>query len=188
MRLICVMRQSIRGERVRKLVGHKKLDALYSSLGPEAAQLALFLTGDPSLAEEIAQESFVRSAVRLQDLRSEGSFRAYLRRTVINMTKSHFRRQQTERRNLPRIESMARVAQASSGDFVSDYERQDVLKTALYLLPQRQREAVVLRYCMDLSVPEIADVLGASDKAVESLIQRGRVALRSHLGGSDVDY
>jgi RNA polymerase sigma factor (sigma-70 family) len=74
-----------------------KLEALYLRHGPAALRLAYLLTGDRELAEDIAQEAFVRVARRLSGLRDVDSFRWYLRRTVVNLANSQLRRRRVER-------------------------------------------------------------------------------------------
>ena len=61
--------------------------------------------------------------------------------------------------------------------------RQDALHAALRLLPERQRQAVVLRHIEGLSNPEIAEILSISVEAVESLTSRARAGLKATLAG-----
>lgn len=74
-----------------------RLAALYEAHAPEAARLAYLLTGDRALAEDVVHQAFVRLLGRFRDLRHPEAFRAYLRTTVVNMTRSHFRRRRVER-------------------------------------------------------------------------------------------
>src|SRR5581483_8732478 len=78
-----------------------KLESVYRSHGAEALRLAYLLTGDRELAEDLAQEAFVRVARRIGGLRNDDSIRWYLRRTVINLANSHLRRRRVERSHLP---------------------------------------------------------------------------------------
>lgn len=156
--------------------GSGRLEDLYSACGPEAGRLALLMTGDRELAADIAQEAFIRAAGRFQDLRSKDSFRAYLRTTVVNLTKSHFRHVAVERKHLARV---AGFAEPSLGQ--TDLGDRDLVEGALQTLPHRQRAAVVLRYCMDLSLKGTAEALGTTEKAVESLLYRGLATLRTEL-------
>ena len=58
--------------------------------GAEALRLAYLMTGDRALAEDVAQEAFVRLLKRFNDLRNPDAFRAFLLRTVVALIKSHF--------------------------------------------------------------------------------------------------
>lgn len=72
---------------------------------------------------------------------------------------------------------------ASVVDRMQDDARKDALQVALSKLPDRQREAVILRHIEELSNPEIAGVMGISVEAVESLTARGKRALTAILAG-----
>lgn len=158
-------------------LGRVRFEELYRAHGEEALRLAYVLTRDRALSEDVAQEAFVRLLGRFQDLRNPDAFRAYLLRTVVNITRSHFRRLRRERAH----------GSAESGRQTEepvDVGSRDELWDALRRLPERQRTALVLRYCQDLSEQQAADVMGASAKAVKSLIGRGLARLRSQQGVS----
>src|SRR5437588_487857 len=74
-----------------------RLGELYARHAPDAARLAYLLTGDRALAEDLVQEAFVRMFGRFRDLRNPEAFGAYLRKTVVNLSRSHFRRLKVER-------------------------------------------------------------------------------------------
>src|SRR5688500_9280891 len=71
-------------------------ETLYARHAPDAARLAYLLTGDRALAEDIVQDAFVKMFGRFRDLRHPDAFGAYLRKTVVNLTRSYFRRRGLE--------------------------------------------------------------------------------------------
>ena len=79
-----------------------RLAELYGRHAAEAIRLAYMLTGDRLLAEDLVQDAFVKLAGRLAHLRDPEAFDAYLRRTVVNLTNSYFRRKRLERAYLRR--------------------------------------------------------------------------------------
>src|SRR6058998_3162610 len=79
-----------------------RLGELYLRHAHDAVRLAYLLTGDRALAEDLVQDAFVRLAGRLVHLRDPCAFDAYLRRTVVNLSRSHFRRKKVERAYLQR--------------------------------------------------------------------------------------
>ena len=85
-------------------VGYREgsLEDLYVRSAPGAVRLAFLLTSDPALAEDIAQDAFIKVAGRFHHLRSPGSFDAYLRKTVVNLCMSQHRRRRVERAYLAR--------------------------------------------------------------------------------------
>lgn len=148
-----------------------RFEELYAAHGRDALRLAYLLTGNAADAEDVAQEAFVRLLGKFADLRKPEAFRTYLMRTVTNLVRSRIRHATVERRH-----AGALVARDAVG--APDLGRRDELAAALARLPHRQRAAVVLRYCEDLSEQQTADVLGTSVKAVKALVTRGLAALR----------
>ena len=147
----------------------------------DAVRLAYLLTGDGHLAEDLTQDAFVRSFGRFQDLRRPEAFASYLRRTVVNLSADHFRRLQRERAHSDR----ERRREAEEDVHLSRVDARDELLHALQALPPRQRAAVVLRHCEGLPEQEVADVLGTSVGAVNSLVMRGLTTLRGQMRGGD---
>ena len=157
--------------------GAARLEELYIAHAPSATRLAYLLTGDQNLAEDLTQDAFVKLAGRFRDLRNPDAFQAYLRRTVINLATSHWRRLRTERAY---VDKQGGTAPADT-NYLPDVEGRDELWRALRKLPPRQRAAIVLRYYGDLSEQQTADALQVSVGAVKSLVSRGMDRLREHM-------
>jgi RNA polymerase sigma-70 factor (sigma-E family) len=151
-----------------------RLGELYAAHAGEAIRLAYLLTGDRALAEDLAHEAFVRMFGRFRDLRQPEAFRAYLRTTVVNLSRSHFRRIRVERAFLARAASEPAPAEAEP------HERTEMWE-ALATLTPRQRAAIVLRYYEDLTEAQTADVLRCPVGTVKSLVSRGMERLRGEL-------
>ena len=157
---------------IRATARAERLEALYARHAPDALHLAYLLTGDHRQAEDLTQESFVKLLARFGDLRKPESVRHYLLRTVSNLAKNEYRRRATrERHDRPATDVTPPSATGS-------LEERDALVRALRTLAHRQQVAVVLRYCVDLSERETAEVMGTTPKAVKSLVTRGLGALR----------
>ena len=110
-------------------------------------------------------------------MRNNDAFEAYLRRTIVNLSKNHFRRTAVERSYL------ARQPVPVEGRADPDVPTYQTLRTALLALPVRQRAAIVLRYYEDLPEAQIAEILGCRPSTVRSLIARG-LARSARSGGS----
>ena len=154
-----------------------RLAELYRRHAPEASRLAYLLTGNTAAAEDLVHEAFVRMYGRFHDLRNPDAFPAYLRRTVINLARSQFRRARVERAYLerqPRLEPWA----------PPPGERQEMWE-ALQELPERQRAAIVLRYYEDLTEAQTAEVLACRIGTVMSLVSRGMERLREAIARGD---
>ena len=152
----------------------------YRAESAGVATLAYLLTGDPHLAEDLMQEAFLRVGSRLRHVSPE-TFGPYLRRTVVNLARSHFRRAAVRRKHAATIATdheMRRKRLESE----CDVETRDELWKVLQKLPVRQREAIVCRFYLDMSEAETADALGVSLGTVKSSTSRGLAALRAALG------
>ena len=149
----------------------KRLAELFDRYGRETTELAYLLTGDRDLAQDVSQEAFVRLFGRFAHLRNPEATRSYLRRTVVNQVRSHFRRRRTERRYLeaqPPPLAVEEPALAEGNETLALF----------HSLPTNQRAAVLLRFYFDLSEQQTAQILDVTPKAVNGLVRRGLNSLR----------
>jgi len=165
---------------------HPHADALavlhrdhYASL----VRLATLVVGDVGLAEQVTQDAFVKLHLRWGGLRHIDKAPAYLRSAVLNGARSQIRRRKVKDRfDARRTVAPAIVTPESAALGRDDHER---VVAALRRLPERQREAVALRYYLDLSEADIAAAMGVSAGSVKSHLHRGLASLARHLGEED---
>lgn len=167
------------GERVLETAGRhgaadEVLTALYTRHYRDLVRLAAFLTGDRDNAEEVVQDAYVKVHGSWRRVRELDKAEAYLRTTVVNLSRSRLRRRQVAARHQPAPLGDMASAEATA---MAHAERDRVLR-ALRDLPQRQREAVVLRYYGDLTEAQTADAMGCSVGSVKSHTSRAMAALR----------
>ncbi len=151
-------------------------------LAPRAHAHALRMLGDRAEAEDVAQEAMLRLWRIAPDWRQgEAKVTTWLYRVVSNLCTDRLRR---GRRTVP-IDTIADPPSDAPGveAQMTQAERAGALGAALLQLPDRQREAVVLRHIEGLSNPEIAAVMDIGVEAVESLTARGKRALAALLQG-----
>ena len=153
------------------------LGLLYRQHAAEAGRLAYLLTGDNELARDLVQEAFLRMFGRFQDLRKPEAFHWYLKKTIVNLARSHFRRRRVERAYVERGQGLSPVEPDADA-------RQDMW-TALQALSAQQRAALVLRFYEDLSEARTAEVLDCPVGTVKSLVSRGLARLRQDLSGEE---
>lgn len=151
--------------------------ALYAAHYRSLVRISALLLRDVGAAEEVVQDAFVAMHGAWRRLRDPDRALAYLRQTVVNRSRSVLRRRATAERHAP-----AGMPDAPSAEYgaMRELEHAQVVD-ALRRLPERQREALVLRYYADLSEAEIAEAMGISRGAVKSHASRGMAALRSTL-------
>ena len=155
---------------VRALVGRKL---------PRLLALAGRLLGSAAEAEDVAQDAFLRVWKQAPRWRpGEARFDTWLHRVALNLCYDRLRR----RREVSYAEPPERADEGPGPDrglMAADTGRR--VAAALGALPNRQREAIVLCHYQELGNIEAAAVLGVSIEALESLLGRGRRALRAAL-------
>lgn len=150
--------------------------ALYGEHYHSLVRLSALLLRDVGAAEEVVQDSFVALHRAWSRVEPERAL-AYLRRCVVNRSRSVLRRRAVaDRRDLDREP----VEPSAESLVVARSQAQHVM-ACLRRLPVRQREALVLRYYGELSESEIADAMKLSKGAVKSHTARGRASLRAML-------
>ena len=168
-------------DRERQAAGERGLDALYRAHAAEALRLAYLLTGDRGLAEDLVQDAFVKVLGRFHDLRNRDAFWWYLRRTIVNLSTSQFRRRRVERAWLARQRPEETVSSPN------DLGERDRLRRALMTLRPEQRAAVVLRFYEDLSEADTAEALGVPVGTVKSTVSRALERLRTLLPRDEME-
>jgi RNA polymerase sigma-70 factor (ECF subfamily) len=147
--------------------------------GPRLHALARRMLGDAAEAEDVTQEAMLRLWRIAPDWQTgNAAVSTWLYRVASNLCIDRLRRRRE--RNVAVLPDRADPAPGAAAR-MQDRDRAAALETALAALPDRQRLAVVLRHLEERPNPEIAEILGTSVEAVESLVARGRRALSDRL-------
>lgn len=154
------------------------LARIFDSHHTPLLRLAVLLGGEYD-AEDIVSEAFYELYRRWNRLRSPDSAVGYLRSVVCNLVRMRVRRLQVARKHADYVVEL--VGSAETQALLRDDQR--TLVEAVKLLPARQREALVLRYWLDLREAEIAETMGISAGAVKSHTSRGMAALARVMEG-----
>jgi RNA polymerase sigma-70 factor (ECF subfamily) len=156
--------------------------------------LARRLAGNEQDAEDIVQDSLLKAIDNIDSFRGDSSFGTWLFSIALNEARGHLARQ--KRQDLLSIEEYLPSHESNSADKTAHHrlfdwddphskmetsELSELLDEGLSELPYIYREAFVLRYVEELSVKEVAAMIGESDAATKSRILRARLALREHL-------
>jgi RNA polymerase sigma-70 factor (sigma-E family) len=152
-------------------------ERLFRERYTELVGLAGLLLNDAGAAEEVVQDAFAKFHLSRHRIVDPDREVAYLRSIVCNLARGRLRRWGLERRRRP---SPVRDEDVRP-DAAEGQHRRDVVAAALARLPRRQRECVVLRYWLDLSVRGIADALDIAEGSVKSHLHRGLAALETRL-------
>ena len=142
-----------------------EFEEFFSNRYRSASRFAYLLTGSSQAAEEIAQEAFLQMFRRWAEIRDP---KAYLSRALVSGARSWGRKE----RRRPAGQPDRTVEHDSDAIAVRD---------ALWALPERQREVLVLRFFLGCIDREIAEALGCPVGTVKSLIHRGLAKMKETL-------
>jgi RNA polymerase sigma-70 factor (sigma-E family) len=151
----------------------REVTALYKAHALTLTRLAYIMLGDRPAAEDVVQEAFLGLYRRWGHLRDRGSAPGYLRASVLNGCRVALRSR--TRRNDPTAVLELPWESAEATALVGEEHRHLLL--AIRALPPRQREALVLRYYLDLSEEETARSMGIRRGTVKSATSRALAAL-----------
>ena len=151
---------------------------LYSLHYRPLTRLATLLVRDAVTAEDVVQDAFVAMRGAWPRLGDTDKALAYLRRAVVNRSRSVLRHRSVTGTNLQ--QALPDIPGAEHGAL--DLLDQPAAVAALLGLPERQREAIVLRFYADLSEDQVAAAMRISRGAVRSHTGRGLSGLRAALG------
>lgn len=154
--------------------------ALTLRLTPRVYAHACRMLGVPAEAEDVTQEALLRLWRMAPDWRrGEAQISTWLYRVVANLCTDRLRRARSVA--LEAVPEPEDDALSAAGQ-MQRRSREAALQAALNRLPDRQRQAVILRHIEGLANPEIAGIMEISTEAVESLTARGKRALAADLG------
>lgn len=138
--------------------------------------LALHFLGDPSLAEDMAQDVFLLLYENRASIKSAAHLRCWLRKVACHRSMDCVRR-----RGRNRAVSLADVPEPATAQATGDPVLQEKLMRLLGSLPEKPRMVLILRFQEDLAYQEIAEVMGIPLNSVKSSLGRGLALLREKL-------
>jgi RNA polymerase sigma-70 factor (sigma-E family) len=161
----------------------RQVTLLYSEHALGLARLAVIMLGDPGTAEDIVQDAFLGLYRRWHTLADPSRAQGYLRSSVLNGCRTAARRR-SRREAFARSGPLAdpgfyggpRAAESAEALALLSEEHHETL-AAIRALPARQREAVVLRYYLDLSEAQTAAAMGVAVGTVKSATSRALAKL-----------
>ncbi len=166
---------------VTRSAREEQIAGLFDEHYTRLRDLAYVILGDRNFAEEIVMEAFLKTFTGWGRIRDLDRADAYLRRAVVNLSRSKIRRKVVEARSNA---ITYRRDERKAPDWDPDiHEESRELWTAVRHLPPRQRACIVLRYVEDLPEGEIAEIMDCSVGTVRSQLSRARRKLETSLEG-----
>lgn len=145
----------------------------------EAVRVASLILRDPQLAEDVAQDAFVRVFDRIAQFDTSRSFAPWLFRIVAN---DAIKLAQQRRRQVNLADGFDQASDMSGpSDLIETLEQFDSIQAALDQLPPAQRAAIVMRYYLGFTDREAADRLGSTRGTIKWRLHAARKRLRTLL-------
>lgn len=157
--------------------------ALFELHRDRVYSIALRFSGDPSVALDITQETFLKLLSKIGEFRGEASFESWLYRLVVNGCLDHRR---AGRRWSPLLDGWLAALRASGESVLQQLLRSEVQESVQQVvakLPAELRIVVILRYTEQLSYDEIAGILSCPSGTVASRLNRAHTLLERRLAG-----
>lgn len=161
-------------EEARLAPRFESFDAYYRSDYSSLLGFGFVLTGSRPTAEDLVQDSLTEAHRRWSKINGYDDPGAWVRRVMVNKSRSRFRKLATEAKTMTRIGGQR-------PDVTLPTERSSEVIEAVRSLPTRQGQAIALRYWEDRSVEEIASILECGTETVKTHLKRGRAALATKL-------
>lgn len=153
--------------------------ALYEETGRTVYFSCLKLLGDPQLAEDITQETYLTALQKLGTLAQPENFPAWVNRIGINLCKMHFRNNSAPEDNSEEIIEEIPDEGLIPEEYVSnDAKRKIIMDIIDTVLTEEQRRSVILYYFDMLTVPEIAEVMNCTTGTVTSRLSAARKKIK----------
>jgi RNA polymerase sigma-70 factor (sigma-E family) len=162
----------------------QQVTALYQAHALSLARLALVMLGDAAAAEDVVQDAFLGLYRRWDRLAAPSAAQSYLRTSVLNGCRTALRRRSRHGVHADGTDDVAfggPALESAEAAVVHGEEHRAVL-AAIRRLPARQREALVLRYYLDLTEEQTAEAMRVSRGTVKSATSRAITAVGRMLG------
>ncbi len=149
-------------------------ESLVLELMPRVRNLVRYLVRGDSEVDDLAQEALIAILKGLSGFRGEGSLKSWADKVVVRETLGRIKRRRQERSRFEIRNELHPVSDARADVYLA----RRAAAQALDILPDEQREAIVLHHALELSIPEVAELLGASPDTIKSRIRLGMQKLR----------
>jgi RNA polymerase sigma-70 factor (ECF subfamily) len=146
--------------------------ALFDKYKDTVYSVALRFSGDTAVAQDIAQETFLKLFSALEGFRGDSNFESWLYRLVVNCCFDHKRKTRRWTPLFSELLSVLRAPDTSALDEVLRAEMSGQVRAVVASLPPEQRMVIILRYTQGLSYEEIAAILGCSPGTIGSKLNR----------------
>ena len=174
----------------------RAIPALFKEFGPRTYAMALRITGSPSEAEDVVQETFLQAFRRWETFEGRADPGTWLYAIAARAAKRRFRRRKdgsTRRSSLRNFSDLSpmrddgvvdlAVDRKQPADALMRAEARELVQAAILKLPPQYRVPVVMKDILEMPLEECAQALGLKLETVKTRIHRARLAIRQALSG-----
>jgi len=162
------------------------LDRIMDEYGSQILRLCYLYLKDYHLAQDAAQETFIKVYNKYSSFRSESSEKTWIMRIAMNICKDMMRRRSYREPPQPFSEYMEKDPDATPEEKAVDLDENIALLNAVEALPEIYRQTILLYYYSGFKAEEIAKILKTASSTVNVRLKRGRDMLRAALGDGEI--
>lgn len=160
------------------------IEALVRTYTPLVYRFALSMLDDPAEADEAAQDALVAALSKLDSFRGQAKFTTWLYTITLNVCRGRLRKRRAQARLAGVLQALFRFSDQTEPPPEQTALRQEqdaALWQTIKTLDDRRRETVILRYYHELTLVEIGQVLGVSERTVRTWLHTAHEQLRRRL-------
>ncbi|KPL61054.1 RNA polymerase subunit sigma [Rossellomorea vietnamensis] len=158
---------------------------LMDEYGKKVVRLAYTYLKQEQLAEDVAQEVFIRCYQKFDTFRQESSYQTWIYSITVNLCKDRLKSWSFRNLVFSDFFSSKGISHHTPESSVLHLEAKTELSQSVLGLPIKYREIMILFYYEELTYKEIEDLLGVSSQTIKSRLHRGRNMLRKKLKGGE---
>jgi RNA polymerase sigma-70 factor (ECF subfamily) len=163
----------------------RALRTLYDRFSPRVYAVVRRIAGDDELAQDYAQEAWIRAIRALPTFRGDARFSTWLHRIAVNAALQALRRSTTRRKREAPLEDGPVALEVPVAPALGDTFLQSKLERALDRLPEGMRRVIILHDVEGYTHEEIGDVLGVAPGTSKSQLSKARAKMREMLAELD---
>lgn len=177
------LQEEIRDE----LTNDERLRWLMDEYGQDVTRLAYTYTKQKPLAEDIAQEVFIKCYENLDKFRNESTYKTWLYRITVNLCKDRLR--SWSFKNIVLTEFFVKTKSTDKSPEIEMVGKEEgrILSEKILSLPVKYREVIMLYYYEEMTYHQISECLNVSLQTIKSRLHRARLLLKKLLEGSVKD-
>ncbi|MHC0038299.1 sigma-70 family RNA polymerase sigma factor [Pseudoneobacillus sp. C159] len=172
---------------INQLNNEDTIEWLMNEYGRSVVRLAFTFLKKEQLAEDVAQEVFMKCYEKLDTFRHESSYKTWVYRITVNLCKDRLRSWSFRNLVLTEIFSKNSIYQKTPETELMNLEQKEELSKKVLALPIKYREVIILYYYEELPYSQMAELLDLSIPTIKSRLHRARILLKRMIEGGRND-